>query len=432
MDWLQRYQSRIASADQAVQYIQSGQRVFLTGNCSVPQTILKALVNHAPKVENVEICQALSVGPADYVAPEIAGHLRVNSMFISANVRKAIHEGRADFTPVLLSEFTLLFKNKILPIDIALIHVSPPDEHGFCSLGIEVGLSKSPAESAQTIIAEVNQQMPRTLGDSFIHISRLHHIVPVDYALPELPMAQEGSSEVAEKIAHFISDLIPDGATMQMGIGEIPDAVLKYLFEKKDLGIHSETFSDGVIDLVEAGVLTNARKTLHPGKIIAGFILGTKRLYEWVDDNALIELHRTEYVNDPFVIAQNERMVAINSAIEIDLTGQVCADSIGTRLYSGVGGQLDFIYGASRSKEGVPIIALPSTTKNFSKIVTTLKPGAGVVTSRNHVRYIVTEYGIADLYGKTIRQRATQLINIAHPQFRDELRYQAKELNYIW
>jgi acetyl-CoA hydrolase len=432
MDWLQRYQSRIASADQAVQYIQSGQRVFLTGNCSVPQTILKALVNHAPKVENVEICQALSVGPADYVAPEIAGHLRVNSMFISANVRKAIHEGRADFTPVLLSEFTLLFKNKILPIDVALIHVSPPDEHGFCSLGIEVGLSKSPAESAQTIIAEVNQQMPRTLGDSFIHISRLHHIVPVDYALPELPMAQEGSSEVAEKIAHFISDLIPDGATMQMGIGEIPDAVLKYLFEKKDLGIHSETFSDGVIDLVEAGVLTNARKTLHPGKIIAGFILGTKRLYEWVDDNALIELHRTEYVNDPFVIAQNERMVAINSAIEIDLTGQVCADSIGTRLYSGVGGQLDFIYGASRSKEGVPIIALPSTTKNFSKIVTTLKPGAGVVTSRNHVRYIVTEYGIADLYGKTIRQRATQLINIAHPQFRDELRYQAKELNYIW
>ncbi len=432
MDWLQRYQSRIASADQAVQYIQSGQRVFLTGNCSVPQTILKALVNHAPKLENVEICQALSVGPADYVAPEISGHLRVNSMFISANVRKAIHEGRADFTPVLLSEFTLLFKNKILPIDVALIHVSPPDEHGFCSLGIEVGLSKSPAESAQTIIAEVNQQMPRTLGDSFIHISRLHHIVPVDYALPELPMAQEGSSEVAEKIAHFISDLIPDGATMQMGIGEIPDAVLKYLFEKKDLGIHSETFSDGVIDLVEAGVLTNARKTLHPGKIIAGFILGTKRLYEWVDDNALIELHRTEYVNDPFVIAQNERMVAINSAIEVDLTGQVCADSIGTRLYSGVGGQLDFIYGASRSKEGVPIIALPSTTKNFSKIVTTLKPGAGVVTSRNHVRYIVTEFGIADLYGKTIRQRATQLINIAHPQFRDELRHQAKELNYIW
>jgi 4-hydroxybutyrate CoA-transferase len=431
MDWLQRYSSRIVSADAAVQNIHSGQRVFLTGNCSVPQTILKALVNYAPQVDDVEICQALSVGPADYVAPEVNGHLRVNSMFISANVRKAIHEGRADFTPVLLSEFTLLFKNKVLPIDVALIHVSPPDEHGFCSLGIEVGLSKSPAESAQVIIAEVNQQMPRTLGDSFIHISRLNFMVPVDYPLPELPMAKEGSSEVAEKIAHYISDLIPDGATMQLGIGEIPDAVLKYLFEKKDLGVHSETFSDGVIDLVEAGVLTNARKSLHPGKIIAGFILGTRRLYEWVDDNALIELHRTEYVNDPFVIAQNERMVAINSAIEVDLTGQVCADSIGTRLYSGVGGQLDFIYGASRSKGGVPIIALPSTTKNFSKIVTTLKPGAGVVTSRNHVRFIVTEYGIADLYGKSIRQRAIQLINIAHPQYRDELRNQAKELNYI-
>jgi len=431
MDWLQRYQSRIVSADEAVQNIKSGQRIFLTGNCSVPQTILKALVKYAPRVENVEICQALSVGPADYVAPEINGHLRVNSMFISANVRQAIHEGRADFTPVLLSEFTLLFKNNILPVDVALIHVSPPDEHGFCSLGIEVGLSKSPAESAQVIIAEVNQQMPRTLGDSFIHISRLNHVVLADYALPELPMAQEGSSEVAQKIAYHISDLIPDGATMQMGIGEIPDAVLKFLFEKKDLGIHSETFSDGVIDLVEAGVLTNARKSLHPGKIIAGFILGTKRLYDWVDDNALIELHRTEYVNDPFVIAQNERMVAINSAIEIDLTGQVCADSIGTRLYSGVGGQLDFIYGASRSKGGVPIIALPSTTKNFSKIVTTLKTGAGVVTSRNHVRYIVTEYGIADLYGKSIRQRAAQLINIAHPQFRDELRSQAKDLNYL-
>jgi 4-hydroxybutyrate CoA-transferase len=431
MDWLQRYQARIVSADAAVQNIHSGQRVFLTGNCSVPQTILKALVKYAPQVENVEICQALSVGPADYVAPEINGHLRVNSMFISANVRKAIHEGRADFTPVMLSEFTLLFKNKILPVDVALIHVSPPDEHGFCSLGIEVGLSKSPAESAQTIIAEVNQQMPRTLGDSFIHISRLDHIVLADYALPELPMAQEGSSEVAGKIAHYISELIPDGATMQMGIGEIPDAVLKYLFEKKDLGIHSETFSDGVIDLVEAGVLTNARKSLHPGKIIAGFILGTKRLYDWVDDNALLELHRTEYVNDPFVIAQNDRMVAINSAIEVDLTGQVCADSIGTRIYSGVGGQLDFIYGASRSKGGVPIIALASTTKNFSKIVTTLKPGAGVVTSRNHVRYIVTEYGIADLYGKSIRQRAAQLIKIAHPQFRDELTNQAKELNYL-
>lgn len=429
--WSNIYESRIVSPQEAVQVIKSGMRIFLTGNCSVPQKVLGALVEYAPNLQNVEICQALTVGPADYVAPEMAGHLRVNTMFISANIRKAVQEGRADFTPVLLSEFPLLFKRKYLPLDVALIHVSPPDEHGFCSLGIEVGLTKSAAESSKIIIAEVNQKMPRTLGDAFIHVSKLNYVVPVDYPLPELPMGEEGGSEIIEKIAGYIADLIPDGATMQMGIGAIPDAVLKYLFEKKDLGIHTELFSDGVIDLVEAGVLTNARKTLHTGKIIAGFILGTKRLYEWVDDNPLIELHPTEYVNDPFVIAQNERMVAVNSAIEVDLTGQVCADSIGPKLYSGVGGQLDFIYGASRSRDGVPIIALPSTAKNFSRIVSMLKPGAGVVTTRNHVRYIVTEYGVADLYGKTIRQRAQALINIAHPEFRDQLTREAKELHFL-
>ena len=337
---------------------------------------------------------------------------------------------------MLLSEFPLLFKNKVLPLNAALIHVSPPDEHGFCSLGVEVGLTKTPAESANIIIAEVNEQMPRTLGDSFIHVSRLNYVVPVNYPIPEMAMAEEGDKDTVEKIASFIADLIPDGATMQMGIGAIPDAVLNYLFNKKDLGIHSELFSDGVIELVEAGVLTNARKSLHPGKIVAGFILGTKRLYDWVDDNPLIELHRTEYVNDPFVIAQNDRMVAVNSAIEIDLTGQVCADSIGPKLYSGVGGQLDFVYGASRSKGGVPIIAMPSTSTMrdgsvLSKIVVMLKQGAGVVTSRNHVRYVVTEFGVAELYGKTIRQRAQALINIAHPQFRDELKLKAKELNYL-
>jgi len=431
MDWIQQYQSRIVTAEEAVRNIKSHQRLFLTGNCSVPQKLLAALVEFAPNLENVEICHALTVGPADYVKPEMQGHLRVNTMFISSNIRKAVHEGRVDFTPVLLSEFPLLFKRKILPVDVALIHVSPPDEHGFCSFGIEVGLTKSVAESAAMIIAEVNQQMPRTLGDSFIHVSRLNYMVPTDYELPELPMADEENAEIYEKIASYVAELIPDGATMQMGIGAIPDAVLKHLFTKKDLGVHTEMFSDGVIDLVEAGVLTNSRKTLHPGKIIAGFILGTKRLYKWVDDNPLIELHPTEYVNDPFIIAQNERMVAINSAIEVDLTGQVCADSIGHRLSSGVRGQLDFIYGSSRSKGGVPIIALPSTAKDFSRIVATLKPGAGVVTTRNHVHYIITEHGIADLYGKTIRQRAQALINIAHPKFREELTRQAKEMNYI-
>jgi 4-hydroxybutyrate CoA-transferase len=429
--WQKIYESRIITAKEAAQRIKSNQRLFLTGNCSVPQKVLAALVEHAPNLENVEICHALTVGPADYVAPEMEGHLRVNTMFISKNIRSAVQEGRADFTPVLLSEFTLLFKNGVLPVDVALIHVSPPDEHGFCSLGIEVGLTKSIAESAHIIIAEVNQQMPRTLGDSFIHVSKLDHVVPVNYPLPELPMSGEEPTVVVQKIASHIAGLIPDGATMQMGIGAIPDAVLQHLLEKQDLGIHTELFSDGIINLVEAGVLTNARKTLHPGKIIAGFLLGTKRLYNWVDDNPLIELHPTEYVNDPFVIAQNERMVAINSAIEIDLTGQVCADSIGHKLYSGVGGQLDFIYGASRSKEGVPVIALPSTAKEYSRIVTTLKPGAGVITSRNHVRFVVTEYGIADLYGKTIRQRAQALINIAHPQYQDKLTEEARQLHYL-
>ncbi|PWH18048.1 MAG: 4-hydroxybutyrate CoA-transferase [Anaerolineae bacterium] len=436
MSWQSIYQSRVTTPDEAVKAIRSKNRVFLTGNVSVPKMILAALVRRAPELEDVEICQALTVGPADYVAPEMQGHLRVNTMFISANVRKAVHEGRADFTPVLLSEFPLLFKNGVLPLDVAMIHVSPPDEHGFCSLGVEVGLTKSAAESAKIIIAEVNEQMPRTLGDSFIHVSRLNHIIPVDYPIAELHMTEEGDLAIVEKIAGYIADLIPDGATMQMGIGAIPDAVLKYLFHKKDLGIHTELFAEGVIDLVEAGVLTNARKTIHTGKIVAGFILGTQRLYKWVDDNPLIEFHRTEYVNDPFVIAQNDRMVAINSAIEIDLTGQVCADSIGPKLYSGVGGQLDFIYGASRSKGGVPIIAMPSTSVMrdgtvISKITPMLKQGAGVVTTRNHVRFVVTEYGVAELYGKTIRQRAQNLIKVAHPEFRDELTRKAKELNYL-
>lgn len=436
MDLNKLYQSRVVTAEDAVRKIQSGQRLFLTGNCSTPQTVLAALVKHAPNLKDVEICQALSVGPADYVSPEMEGHMRVNTMFISANIRKAVQEGRADFTPVLLSEFPLLFKNKHLPVDVALVHLSPPDEHGFLSFGIENGLTKSAAESARTIIAEVNQQMPRTLGDSFIHLSRINYIVPVNYQLAEMSMGGEGADPITEKIAGYIAELIPDGATMQMGIGAIPDAVLKYLYNKKDLGVHSELFSDGVIDLVDAGVMTNARKTLHTGKIVAGFIIGSRRLYNWVDDNPLIELHPTEYINDPYVIAQNDRMVAINSAIEVDLTGQVCADSIGPKLYSGVGGQLDFIYGASRSKGGVPIIALPSTTTTrdgtvISRIVTMLKRGAGVVTSRNHVRYIVTEYGVADLYGKSIRKRAEALISVAHPDFREDMKKEAVELRYM-
>jgi 4-hydroxybutyrate CoA-transferase len=436
MDWTTQYQSHVVTAEEAVRAIHSGNRVFMTGNVSVPQKLLPALVEYAPKLVNVEICQALSVGPAGYVTPEMSGHLRVNTMFISANVRKAVQEGRADFTPVLLSEFPLLFKNKVLPLDVALVHVSPPDEHGFCSLGVEVGLTKSPAESAKIIIAEVNDQMPRTLGDSFIHVSRLSYIVPVNYPVPEFLMGSEEGDDVSQKIAGHIAGLIPDGATMQLGIGAIPDAVLNFLGDKRDLGIHSEMFSDGVVRLVDKGVITNSRKTLHPGKIVVGFILGSQSLYKWAHDNPLCEFHRQEYVNDPFVIAQNEKMVAINSAIEVDLTGQVCADSIGPKLFSGVGGQVDFIYGASRSKGGVPIIALPSTTTlkegtTVSRIVAMIKQGGGVVTSRNHVHYVVTEYGIADLYGKTICQRAHELINVTHPDFRKDLEKQAKALNYL-
>jgi len=431
MSWQDQYRQKVCTPAEAVKAVKSGDRIFLTGNCSVPSKILAALVDRAPELKNVEINQALTVGSADYVAPEMEGHLRVNTMFISHNTRKAVQEGRADFTPVLLSEFPLLFKNKVLPVNVAFVHLSPPDAHGYCSFGVEVGLSKSPAESSEIIIAEVNEQMPRTLGDTFIHVSDIDYIVPVDYELPELAMGEGKPSETVEKIAGFIAELIPDEATMQMGIGAVPDAVLKYLYDKKDLGIHTELFSDGVIDLVEAGVITNAKKTIHPGKIIAGFVLGTKQLYDWVHNNPLIEFLRTEYVNDPFIISQNHRMVAINSAIEVDLTGQICADSIGTKLYSGVGGQLDFIYGSSRSKGGVPIIALPSKAKDFSRIVPTLKTGAGVVTTRNHVHYIVTEFGVANLYGKTIHERAQALINIAHPDFKEELTEQARELHYI-
>lgn len=437
MNWVEQYRQKTVSAQEAVRAIKSNQRVFLSGNSSIPNTLLAALVERAPELQNVEIIHALIFGAAvDYVSPQLEGHLRVNTIFISDATRKAVQKGHADFTPVFLSEFPLLFKNGFLPLDVALVHLSPPDEHGFCSLGVEVGLAKTPAESAKIIIAQVNEQMPRMLGDSFIHVSKLDYIVPVNDPLPEMKMAEGGASDVTEKISSSIAELIPDGATMQMGLGTIPDTVLKYLYSKKDLGVHTELFSDGVIDLVEAGVLTNARKTLHPGKILAGFLIGTKQLYSWANDNPLIELHPTEYVNDPFVIAQNDHMVAINSAIEVDLTGQVCADSIGPKFYSGVGGQLDFIYGASRSKGGVPIIALPSTASLrdgtlLSRIVCMLKQGAGVVTSRNHVRYIVTEYGVADLYGKTICQRAHTLINIAHPDFRKQLDKDARELYFL-
>jgi len=400
----------------------------------VPQQLLSALVDHSRKLHDVEVVQVLTIGPAPHADLSLEGHLRINNLFIGSNVRQAVHEGRADFTPCFLSEVPLLFRNRHLPLDAALIHVSPPDEHGFCSLGIEAGLSKTPAEMAQIVIAEVNQQMPRTLGDSFIHISKIDHAVPVDYPLQELHMSK--SNELSRRIGRHVASLIEDGSTLQLGIGAIPDGVLHYLEDKKDLGVHTELFSNGVMELVLKGVITNEKRSIHPGKITAGFIIGTKELYDFVDDNPIIDLHPTEYVNDPFIISRNDRMVSINSAIEVDLTGQVCADSIGTKLYSGVGGQLDFIYGASRSKGGKPVIALPSTVttrdnKTISRITARLQPGAGVVTTRNHVHYVVTEHGIAELYARSIRERARALIQIAAPEFQENLEKKASELGYL-
>ena len=410
------------TAEEAVQYVKSGDRVFMTGNCSVPQKLLRALVDRAPDYEDVELVQLLAISDVDYVAPELAGHLRVNAMFISHNVREAVNDGRGDFTPILLSDVPRLFRRKDkFPVNVALVHLSPPDSHGYCSYGVEVGLTKTGAEVADLVIAEVNAQMPRALGDSMIHIDDIDVIVEVDYPIPEIQMTD--ANPLQQQIAEHIVGLIPDGATLQTGIGAVPDAVLRLLTNHRDLGIHTELFSDGVIDLVERGVLNCRAKSLHPGKIIAGFVLGTKQLYDFIHDNPICEFHPTEYVNNPYIVSQNNRMVAINSALEVDLTGQVCADSMGHYFYSGVGGQLDFIRGAGRSEGGVPIIALPSAAKGdqLSRIVPELKPGAGVTTGRNDVHYVVTEFGVADLFGVPVRERVKRLINIAHPNFREEL-----------
>lgn len=431
MNWESLYRRKVTDVATALMNIESDSRVYLGGGAGVPVALSQGLIERAPELRNVEITHILTFAEAPYVDPAYEGSFRVNALFIGPNVRRAVQEGRADFTPVFLSEIPDLFIKGLLPIDVALISVSPPDEHGFCSFGVEVGTTKPAAESARIIVAEVNRQMPRTLGNSFIHVSRLDHIVEVDSPLPEAP--QGGSSEDHMRVGQYIAEMIPDGATLQMGIGSIPDAVLKSLDNHKDLGVHTELFSDGVIDLVESGVITCARKSFHPGKIVAGFLFGTRRLYDFIHNNPLIELHPTNYVNDPFNIAQNEKMVAINSALQVDLTGQVCADSIGPRFYSGVGGQVDFIRGAARSKEGLPIVAFLSTARggSVSRIVPLLYEGAGVVTTRNDVHYIVTEYGVASLYGKSVRERAHALINIAHPNFRDELTCEAEKLGYI-
>jgi acetyl-CoA hydrolase len=411
-----------------VKEIRSGDRVWVHPGCNTPTRLIEAMVARSDELENVEVAHILTLAEAPYAAPGMEAHFRHRALFVGSNVRAAVNDGRADFVPIHLHEVPGLITSGMMEIDVALVHLSPPDEHGFCSYGVGVDATKAAVENAPTAIALVNQQMPRTLGDSFVHVSKLSHVVEVDEAVLEHPMAPE-VSEVARKIGANIASLIPDGATLQMGIGEIPDAVLIFLEEKKHLGVHTEMFSDGLVDLFEAGVITNERKSLHRGKIVTSFVIGTRKAFDFVDNNPFMEFHPNEYVNDPFIVARNDHMVAINSAISIDLTGQVCADSIGTRVYSGFGGQLDFVRGAARSEGGVPIIALPSTARDgeVSRITDTLLEGAGVVTTRADVHYVVTEFGIANLYGKSLRERARELIDIAHPDFRDELERTANE-----
>ena len=419
------------SPEEAVRVVASGQTVYVQADTGMPQQLVRALVGRKDELANVKIVHMLVVGSElPYLAKGMEKHFRHVAVFCGATSRAAIHEGRAEFIPVFFSEIPALF-NRELPIDVAFIHVSPPDEHGFCSFGVAIDITKPAAEAAKVVVAQVNPNMPRSMGDSFIHISNIQHVVEVADMLPEL--RPEPSSELYRTIAGHVAGLITDGATLQLGIGAIPDAVLPYLREKHDLGIHTEMFSDGVMELLDAGNITNAKKTLHRGKVVASFFMGTRKLYDYVDNNPFFEFHPSNYTNDPFIVAQNDTMVAINSALEVDLSGQVCADSMGHDIYSGIGGQVDFIRGAARSKNGKPIIALPSTAKNdtLSRLVPALKPGAGVVTSRGDVHYVVTEFGVAYLHGKSISERARALIGIAHPKFRDELTAFARARHWL-
>jgi len=408
-------------AHEALHAVQSGMRVYIHPGCAEPEMLVEALIERAPFVKDVELVHLLTMGTADYVKPEMAGHFRHNAMFIGANVRQAVNDGRADYTPIYLSEIESLFESGQMPLDVALIQVSPPDAHGFCSFGVGVDTSLNAAKNARYVIAQVNDQMPRTYGDSFIHVSNLDAIVEASRPLCELP--REELTDLHRSIARHVATLIDDGCTLQLGIGGIPDAVLLELNDRKDLGVHTEMLSHNAIPLIEKGIINGRRKTLHPRKIVLAFVLGTKELFDYVHDNPAFEFHPCSYTNNPFIIAQNDRMIAVNSTLQVDITGQVCSDSIGQYLYSGFGGQVDFVRGARHSKGGKPIIAMPSTAKNdtLSRIVPTLTPGSGVVASRGSIHYVVTEWGIAYLHGHSIRERAEALIQIAHPKFRSAL-----------
>ncbi len=431
MNWRQLYRNKITSAEQAVAAIQSGNRIYIHSGCAEPERLVRALIHRAGQLHDVEILHLLTLGNADYVVPEMEGHFRHNAFFIGPNVREAINSGRADYTPIFLSEIPPLLASGRLPLDVCLIQVSPPDRHGYCSFGVAVECTMAAVQGAKLVIAQVNPHMPWVLGDSFIHAGEIDIFVECSDPLLELPQEPVTSEQI--QIGKHVAALIEDGSTLQMGIGGIPDAVLSCLADHRDLGIHTEMFSDRIIPLVESGVVNGQRKSLHRGKVVASFVLGTRKLFDFIDNNPAIEFHPSDYVNDPFVISQNSQMVAINSALQVDLTGQVCADSMGNFFYSGIGGQIDFIRGAARSKGGKPVIALPSTAKGgtVSRVVPNLYPGAGVVTSRGDVHYVVTEYGVADLHGKNVRERVEALIQIADPSFRGELYDFACKQNYL-
>ncbi len=415
------------TGEEALSIVKSGQRIFVHGGAATPRFLLEKLAEKASGLWNVEVVSISLQGDAVIADKKFKDNFRINSLFVSQNVRGAVNEGRGDYVPIFLSEIPILFRKGILPIDVAIVHVSPPDKHGYCSLGVSVDIAQAAVKSAKYVIAQVNPRMPRTLGDGLVHIKEFHGMVEVSEELPEVVSAGS-DSDAPRRIGSYCAELIEDGATLQMGIGSVPDAVLASLTNHRQLGVHTEMFSDGIIPLIKSGVITNEHKRKHRGKTVTSFLLGSRKLYDFVDDNPSIAVLGINYVNDTAVIRTNPKVTAINSAIEVDITGQVCSDSIGTYHYSGVGGQMDFVRGASLSEGGKPIIALPSITKKGeSRISAFLKQGAGVVTTRAHAHYIVTEYGIAYLYGKNMRQRAKALIDIAHPNHREKLEREAFE-----
>ena len=421
MDWKDEYKHKIVSKEEAVKHIKSGKRVVIGHAVGEPTLLIDAMVANKEQYENVEIVHMVPMGKGEYTKPEMTKNFRHNAIFVGGTTREAINEGRGDYTPCFFYEVPKLFREGYLPVDVALVTVSSPDEKGYCSFGTSVDYTKPAAEYAKTVIAQVNPNMPRTMGDSFIHLSHIDYIVEASADIPELKPPK--ITDVERSIGEYCASLIEDGSTLQLGIGAIPDAVLLFLKDKKDLGIHSEMISDGVVELYEAGVITNKMKTLHKDKMVVTFIMGTKRLYDFVNNNPNIEMHPVDYVNDPIVIMKNYKMVSINSCIQVDLMGQVVSDTVGKKQFSGVGGQVDFVRGVNMSDNGKSIIAMPSTAAKgtVSRIVPIIDEGAAVTTSRNDVQYIVTEYGIANLKGKTLKERGRALINIAHPDFREHL-----------